>query len=89
MTEHKNEHICKKGAVTRYQKYLKKQKEEKTMNYVVKDLPEIKLVEELLKYDPDVKEKLEMENDNTVIDIKKKIKMPLKMIFVLMVKHSL
>lgn len=74
MTEHKNEHICKKGAVTRYQKYLEKQKEEKTMNYVVKDLPEIKLVEELLKYDPDVKEKLEMENDNTVIDIKKKIK---------------
>ena len=44
------------------------------MNYVVKDLPEIKLVDELLKYDPDVKEKLEMENDNTVIDIKKKIK---------------
>lgn len=41
------------------------------MNYVVKDLPEIKLVEELLKHDPDVKEKLEMENDNTVIDIKK------------------
>lgn len=38
-------------------------KEEKTMNYVVKDLPEIKLIEELLKYDPDVKEKLEMEND--------------------------
>ena len=49
-------------------------KEEKTMNYVVKDLPEIKLVEELLKHDPDVKEKLEIENDNTVIDRKKKIK---------------
>lgn len=38
MTEHKNEHICKKGDVTRYQKYLEKQKEEKTMSYVVKDL---------------------------------------------------
>lgn len=49
-------------------------KEKKTMSYVVKDLPEIKLVEELLKHDPDVKEKLEMENDNTVIDSKKKIK---------------
>lgn len=49
-------------------------KEGKTMNYVVKDLPEIKLVVELLKHDPDVKEKLEMENDNTVIDSKKKIK---------------
>ena len=53
-------------------------KEEKTMNYVVKDLPEINLVEELLKYDPDIKEKLEMklemENENTVIDNKKKIK---------------
>lgn len=44
------------------------------MSYVVKDLPEIKVVEELLKHDPDVKEKLEMENDNTVVDSKKKIK---------------
>lgn len=44
------------------------------MNYIVKDLPEIKLIQELLKYDPDVKEKLEMESDNTVIDNKKKIK---------------
>ncbi len=39
-----------------------------------KDLPEIKLIEELLKHDPDVKKKLEMENYNTVINSKKKIK---------------
>ena len=41
-------------------------KEEKTMSYVVKDLPEIKLVEELLRFDPDVREKLEMKSNNKI-----------------------
>ncbi len=44
------------------------------MNYAQKDLTGIKFIEDLLKYDPDVREKLDMENDNTVIDSKKKIK---------------
>ena len=48
------------------------------MNYMIKDLPEINLIDELLRHDPDVREKLEMklemENENTVIDSKNEIK---------------
>lgn len=44
------------------------------MSYMIKDLPEINLIDELLKYDPDVREKLEMKNNNKIEYSKEKNK---------------
>lgn len=41
---------------------------------MIKDLPEIKLIDELLRYDPDVREKLEMKNNNKIKHSKEKNK---------------
>lgn len=44
------------------------------MSYMIKDLPEINLIDELLRHDPDVREKLEMKNNNNIKDSKRKNK---------------
>lgn len=44
------------------------------MSYMIKDLPEIKLIDELLRHDPDVREKLEIKNNNKIKYSKEKNK---------------